>query len=129
MGANHPGKLAKDLVRARGRFEAWRRRHRPARSRIPDLLWKLAIGLVGTHGLSRTAIALGVDYYSLKKHVEEAAGQRSGPAFVELPSPVVVPKHCLFELANGSGATMRVQLTGYDAADVEALARGFWDAR
>jgi len=24
---------------------------------------------------------------------------------------------------------MRVQLVGYDAADLEALARGFWDAR
>jgi hypothetical protein len=38
-------------------------------------------------------------------------------------------KQCLFELDNGTGATMRVQLTGYDAADVEALARGFWCAR
>ena len=28
---------------------------------------------------------------------------------------------------NGAGATMRVQLLGYDAADVEALARRFWD--
>ena len=28
---------------------------------------------------------------------------------------------------NGAGATMRVQLAGYDAADVEALVRRFWD--
>ena len=32
------------------------------------------------------------------------------------------------ELDNGAGATMRVQLVGYDAADVEALSRSFWDA-
>ena len=29
---------------------------------------------------------------------------------------------------NGSGATMRVQLVGYDAAEVEALSRSFWNA-
>jgi hypothetical protein len=130
MGGSTLGKLPKDLVRAWDRFEAWRRRRRHASSRIPDRLWKLAVKLVGTHGLSRTATALRVDYYSLKKHVEEAAGQpqSSGPAFVELPSPIV-GKQCLFELDNGSGATMRVQLTGYDAADVEALSRGFWGVR
>lgn len=66
---------------------------------------------MGTHGLSRTAIALGVDYYSLKKHVEESAGQPSSAGFVELPSPLI-NKQCLFEFANGAGATMRVQLTG-----------------
>ena len=39
----------------------------------------------------------------------------------------MVAKQCQVELDNGSGATMRVQLVGYDAADIEALARGFWD--
>ena len=34
----------------------------------------------------------------------------------------------LFELDNGAGATMRVQLVGYDAAEVEALSRSFWNA-
>ena len=52
----------------------------------------------------------------------------SGPAFLELTPPVLVAKHCRFELDNGAGATMRVQLVGYDAADVEALARSFWNA-
>jgi hypothetical protein len=36
-------------------------------------------------------------------------------------------QECRFELDNGAGATMRVQLTGYDAADIEALARSFWN--
>jgi hypothetical protein len=92
--------------------ESWRRTHR-SRS-----------------GVSRTAAVLGLDYYGLKKRAEGAASeaQASGPAFVELPTPVLAGKQCLFELDNGTGATMRVQLTGYDAADVEALARGFWSA-
>src|SRR5262245_25568095 len=81
------------------------------------------------HGISRTATALGLDYYSLKKRVETAGQQppSPGPAFVELPAPLVVGKQALFELDNGAGASMRVQLLGYEAADVEALARRFWD--
>jgi hypothetical protein len=85
---------------------------------------------VKTHGVSRTASALGLDYYTLKKRAEETADQpqSSGPAFVELPSPVVLGKQGLFELDNGVGACMRVQLVGYDTADVVALLRGFWSA-
>ena len=129
MGANARGTLPKDLMRGRTRFQAWRGR-RKAGVRIPQPLWALAVRLVRTYGVSRTAAVLGLDYYGLKKRAEAAASrpQASGPAFVELPTPVLAGKHCLFELDNGTGATMRVQLTGYDAADVEALARGFWSA-
>jgi len=127
MGAN---KLPKDLARVQSRFQAWRRR-RPwqAGRRIPQSLWRLAVGLVGAHGISRTASALGVDYYSLKKQLEAAADQppsSGAPSFVELPSPVMAGKQCLFELDNGAGATMRVQLTGYDATDIAVLSRSFW---
>jgi hypothetical protein len=54
--------------------------------------------------------------------------QSNGPAFVEFASPAMVAKQCRFELDNGAGATMPVQLVGYDAADVEALSRSFWNA-
>ena len=93
-------------------------------------MWNLAVHLANKHGVSRTATALGLDYYSLKKQAEAVAQQlpSQSPAFVELPAPVVVGKQALFELDNGAGATMRVQLLGYDAADVEALARRFWGA-
>jgi hypothetical protein len=129
MRARQRGELPKDLAHGRRRFQAWRER-RPEGRRIPQPLWTLAVRLVSQHGISRTATALGLDYYSLKERVE-AAGQEPpspGPAFVELPAPVVVAKQALFELDNGAGATMRVQLLGYEAADVEALARRFWDA-
>jgi hypothetical protein len=90
----------------------------------------MAIWLAKTHGISRTSAALGLDYYSLKRRAEAAATptQSSGPAFLELTPPVLAAKQCRLELDNGSGATMRVQLVGYDAADVEALSRSFWDA-
>lgn len=117
-------------MRGRSRFQAWRKR-RQVGKRIPHSLWALAVRLANTHGVSRTAAVLGLDYYGLKKRAETAASepQASSRGFVELPSPVVVDKRCLAELDKGTGATMRVQLTGYDAADVEALSRGFWSAK
>ena len=133
MRATVRGELPKDLLEARSRFEAWRQR-RQGRDRIPPSLWQLAVRLVRLHGLSRTATALRLDYYSLKKQVEhvESADQQPpspGPAFVEFPAPLVVSKQAHFELDNGAGATLRVQLVGYEVADLEVLARCFGNAR
>ena len=127
MGAIERGSLPADVERARSRFQAWRTR-RKAGTRIPRTLWAVAVRLAKTHGVCRTATALGLDYYSLKKRTESSATPRQsdGPAFVELAAPAMVAKQCQVELENGSGATMRVQLVGYDAADIEALTRGFW---
>ena len=130
MGASERRVLPPDLAQGRSRFQAWRR-ERKVGERIPRPLWELAVRLAKLHGVSRTAAALGLDYYSLQRRTGAVAApaQSSEPAFVELPAPILVAKQCRFELDNGAGATMRVQLVGYDAADVEALARGFWDAR
>ena len=130
MSANDRGQLPPDLVRGRARFQAWRG-PRKVGERIPQPLWTLAIQLAKVHGVSRTTAALGLDYYSLKKRMESAVTppQSSGPAFVDLTSPVMgLAKQCRLELDNGAGATMRVELVGYDAADVEALSRSFWNA-
>jgi hypothetical protein len=90
----------------------------------------MAVRLAKTHGVSRTSGALGLDYYSLKRRAETAAApqQSSAPTFLELAPSVMVTKQCRLELDNGAGAIMRVHLVGYDAADVEALSRSFWDA-
>jgi hypothetical protein len=126
MGASERGGLSQDLARARNQFQAWRCR-RKAGGRIPQRLWALAVRLGNRYGVSRTALALRLDYYSLKERVEAAASEPppSSPAFVELPSPVMVSKQCRFELDKGVGATLRVHLVGYDTADIEALARSF----
>jgi hypothetical protein len=126
MGAS---KLPPDLMRGQSLLKAWRGR-RKLGDRIPLSLWRLAVRLAKAHGVSRTATALGLDYHDLKKRVRATADepQSSGRAFVELPAPLVVGKQCLFEFENKAGATMRVQLMGYDAADVEVLSRGFWNA-
>ena len=93
MGAIERGSLPADLVRGRTRFQAWRER-RKAGERIPQSLWGLAVQLAKTHGVSRTAAALGLDYYSLKKRTESPATPRQsgGPAFVEFTAPGMVAK-------------------------------------
>ncbi len=131
MGAIERGPLPADLLQARSRFQAWRGR-RKVGERIPQPLWAMAARLAGTHGVSRTAAALGLDYYSLKQRVEAAGSepQPNGPAFVEVsPTPLMAVRHCRLELDNGAGARLRMELSGYDAADLEALARGFGNAR
>ena len=129
MGTSQRGQLSPDLVRGRCRFQAWRGQ-RKAGGLIPQALWAMATRLAKTHGVSRTSAALGLDYYSLKRRAKTAAAlpQSSGPAFLELAPPVMVAKQCRIELDNGFGATMCVQLVGYDAAEVEALSRRFWNA-
>jgi hypothetical protein len=130
MAVGQRGMLPKDLLRAQSRFQAWREQRKPG-DRIPQPLWTVAVRLASTHGVCRTAAALGLDYYSLKKRSQEVADppRVTGPAFVELPAPIVVGKQCLLELDNGAGVSMRVQLMGYDAVDVEVLTRHFWNAK
>jgi hypothetical protein len=128
MRTGKGGEMPKDLLRARSRFQAWRRQ-RTSRSPIPQHLWALAVRLAQRHGVSRTATILGVDYYRLKKRAEQTAPARpNSPAFVELPAPVVPGKQCQFELDNGVGATLRVRLLGYDPLELEVLARTFGSA-
>jgi hypothetical protein len=120
--------LPRDLADGRSQFRAWRARR--TAGRIPQALWTLAVRLVSRHGVSRTAAALGLDYYSLKKRAQQAAdpSPASAPAFVEVPSPVVVGKQAVVELHHGAGAAVRVHLVGYDPAEVADLARGLWNA-
>ncbi len=124
MSAYPSATLPRDLLQARGRFEAWRRRCL-GRGRIPQELWQLAVQMAQHHGLRRTASVLRLDYYSLKRRAETAGRERPSrrPAFVELPASVPTGKQCLFELNHRAGVSMRVQLIGYDTADLEALVR------
>ena len=130
MGTSQHGSMPPDLVRGQRRFQAWREQRKPGDS-IPQSLWAIAIRLAKAHGVSRTAAVLRIDYYRLKNRAAAAPASEprpSGPAFVELTPPALVAKQCQFEFDNGSGATLRVQLVGYDAADIEALSRSFWNA-
>ena len=131
MGTKRARDLPTRLERLRRRFERWRRT-RKMRSRIPDPLWASAVKLAAEYGIHRTAKALRVDYYSLKKRVEEATAGNgpagaAGATFVELP-PAVWPGsgECTLELEDADGAKLRVHLKGFEAPDLAALSRSFW---
>jgi hypothetical protein len=123
MGGRERSEWPKDLARGRSQFQAWRARR--TGGRIPQTLWALAVRLVSRHGVSRTAAALRLDYYSLKKRAQDAGdpAPARGPTFVELPSPVVVGKQAVVELDGGAGGILRVRLVGYGPAEVAALVR------
>ena len=120
------------LEALRRRFERWRR-SRTARSRIPDPLWTSAVEAAERYGLHRTTKALRLDYYTLKKRVEDAATDREpdrevATTFLELPTPVSGgASECVVELEGSGGAKMRVHLKGGTLPDVTLLVRSFWD--
>jgi hypothetical protein len=72
MSTRKTGDLPARLAGLRQRFDRWRRT-RKTRSRIPEPLWTSAVKVAGRYGIHRTAKALRVDYYSLKKRVEREA--------------------------------------------------------
>ena len=114
-------------------------------------MWASAAAAAGKHGLSKTANALRVNYYALKKRLaakaaadcraskkrmgrRTAVGNRSeteGTAeFVELPSFAASDSgECLLEWEDASGEKLRVRLRGVGMPDLAALGRSFWDRR
>jgi len=66
------GEVPAGVEKVRRRFDDWRRGHR-ARSRLPERLWASAVELGCAYGINRTARALRLDYYSLKKRVESSS--------------------------------------------------------
>jgi hypothetical protein len=124
------------LESVRRRFERWRQ-SRKARARIPDVLWAAAVKMAGRYGVHRTARALPVEYYSLKKRVEREAAKvpfGTGAAFLELTPPAgrnvtsAPMGSCEYslELEDAAGAKMRVHVKGAEPPDLTTLSRSFW---
>ena len=136
MGAKKTGDLPARLEGLRRRFERWRRT-RKVRARIPEPLWASAVKLAGRYGIHRTAKALRVDYYALKKRVEGTTAVISSKApaataetkFLELPAAAWSGSgECTLELEDAVGAKLRVHLKGVEAPDLAALSRSFWQS-
>jgi hypothetical protein len=136
MRAKRRRELPARLEGLRQRFEGWRRT-RKLRGRIPEPLWAAAVKLAGRYGIHRTAKALRVDYYSLKKRVEGAPAATAsmvpvgaaGATFLEVPPPAWPGcGECTLEWEDAGGAKLRVHLKGFEAPDLAALSRGFWQS-
>ncbi len=133
MDTKKTGGLPARLEKLRRRFERWRGTHRP-RSRIPEPLWASAVKMADTYGLNRTAKMLRLDYYVLKKRVEQDGVGLADPpekgvaTFLELaPSLSTAACECTLELENVGGAKMRVHLKGVATPDLAALSQSFWN--
>lgn len=134
MGRKH-SESPRQLARAASRFAAWRQTHVP-HSRIPKSLWNAAVKVTADFGISRTATALRLNYYDLKKHVESNTSpvQCPSPAkhnsFVELPtSAFPAIGECVIELENAAGCKMRIQLKGTPCPDLVSLSRTLWNVQ
>jgi len=95
------------------------------------------VKLAGRYGIHRTAKALRVDYYALKKRVEGTTAVISSKApaataetkFLELPAAAWSGSgECTLELEDAVGAKLRVHLKGVEAPDLAALSRSFWQS-
>ena len=121
------------LSDARRQFERWRR-SRKRGTRIPEALWRAAAEAGQEHGVSKTAQALRLDYYALKKRVESVPEERVATAppsevkFLEIPlgAPPARPE-CVLEFEDGQGARLRVELQGSALAELETVARSLWN--
>ena len=136
MGIKNKRILPSKLEGVRRRIERWRRT-RKVRSPVPDSLWAAAVEMANLYGTNRTARALRLNYYGLKKRLEQQAASAAGAAemkgevpFIELaPLPSAGYCECLLELEQVGGARMRIQLKGGAMPDLAALSQAFWSGR
>jgi hypothetical protein len=129
----------RSLSTATALFRRWRST-RERGERIPPDLWTAACAAAREHGVSRTSLALGLDFYSLKRRVEEAPGplakdQRSAsarsapsaPTFVELPVAVAAsaPVACTIVLehsrSDSTTARLRIELPAIATSELAVL--------
>ena len=125
MHARFPSSQPADLDLARREFERWRR-GRPRGARIPAVLWRTAVDLARSHGVSKTSQTLHLDYYAVQRRLAETEPKRPTVAaeFIELslPASAHVPR-CQLEISDASGGAMRIELSGLSAKDLATFVR------
>jgi len=131
MSTKLPANLAPALSAACRQINQWRRRGRRGRrgGRMPEALWRRAAALAGKYGLTPTARALKLNYYSLKKRLVEAASEEIAPTqaqpdFIEIPPGVLTPSpvECMIEWIDGGGSVVRMHIQGAGLPELTALA-------
>ena len=128
MSTRQRATLPCTLSVARRQFAQWRSRHRK-HTRLPQELWLQAAALAREHGLNKTSRALGLKYYSLKKHLDQMTTDRAIPAkaepdFIELMPGVMTPGiiECTIEWADGGGSNVRMHIKGAGLSELASLA-------
>lgn len=123
-----------ELEQVRCRFELWRKTRKRC-TPIPEALWASAAKLVREHGLHRTARALRLNYYSLKKRhaaIEGLECRSPGKAttFIELfPAGPGSSSACTIEMENARGEKMKIHLPGLGRPELAVLTQSLWRTR
>lgn len=123
--------VAPDLTQAAAALARWRE-HAPVGAHIPETLWSRAVALAATHGVSKVAVTLRLDYTRLKRRVAAASAPPSPPAppdFVALTLdlPARTPG-CTLVLSHPAGPCLRLEWPQPLAGEVAAVARSLWEA-
>jgi hypothetical protein len=129
MSTKQPANIPIALSQARHQLDLWRSQQPNKRIRLPKEFWQRAVALAREHGLNRTARALNVKYYSLKKHFDQAGAAASvspktEPHFIELLPGTMTPSgvECTIEWVEDHNAIVRMHIKGAGLSELTALA-------
>jgi hypothetical protein len=104
-----------DLQTLRRRLDAWRARCRGPQGRIPEALWRAAVGRARRAGVEPVAEALHLNVGALRRRVATTAAPKQAPpvtpAFVEL-GLVAPAATCQVEVEAPDGAKLSIRITG-----------------
>ena len=114
-----------EIQKLQSQFTHWRSAQ-TTRCRLPESLWRSAVALAEQHGLNRTASALRLNYYDLKRRMAPPSKtSTTSAAFMEW----IAPAHrseCTVELESALGEKMRIDWKGSAPPDLIALSRLLW---
>ena len=114
-----------ELAPVRRALETWRKTRKP-RQPIPERVWGQMAVLARRHGVSRICQALRLDYYSLKRRVQESAG---APDFVEvkMASTVDQAPGCTTQLEDGKGRKLLLRWSCSPGPEILGVVESFWN--
>ena len=125
---------ASDLERLKIRLESWRKTRKRGQ-RIPRVLWDAAVKVADELGVHKTAKALRLEYYALKRRVKGSNQPLPAtPAFIELAKTPLgyvdeCRSECTIELESVAGASMRLHFKGVDFSEIASLSQSFWEGK
>ena len=104
-----------ELQTLRRRLDAWRARCRGPQGRIPEALWRAAVGRARRAGVEPVAAALQLNVAALRRRVETAAAVKAAPSvtpvFIDL-GLVAPATTCQLDVEAPDGAKLSIRMTG-----------------
>jgi hypothetical protein len=120
------------VERVRKQIDRWRSKKRRRCAPMPARLWNEASLLAREVGVHRVKCALGLNYESLNRRVEEVGtrgnARAKAPGFVELSGAHLLGPAggVVVEVSDADGGRLTVQLGTGRELDVAGLVEAFW---